>query len=217
MCGLRSGAAARKDAELVPLWVGKHDPALIALADVGVSSTEVEQATDLFVLLPVGWVEVEVEPVLDGLALGHVRECQRRWHWARVVLAFRHQRGANCDNSVVFVLHLVVKDRAPEPGETAGIGTVDRKLGELTGHVRTSQSSSGSAKGHTLIAVFDGEVSRAWCAFVEGLVGSQRVVGVAEQVDFHGEGVAVADGGAVEMMLLIIVNTLVRIMQSKFG
>jgi hypothetical protein len=48
-------------------------------------------------------------------------------------------------------------------------------------------------------------------------VGSQRVVGVAEQVDFHGEGVAVADGGAVEMMLLIIVNTLVRIMQSKFG
>jgi hypothetical protein len=33
--GLRSGAAARKDAELVPLWVGKTDPALIAgLADV---------------------------------------------------------------------------------------------------------------------------------------------------------------------------------------
>jgi hypothetical protein len=37
-CGFRSGAAVRKDAELVPLWVGKHDPALIALADVGVSS-----------------------------------------------------------------------------------------------------------------------------------------------------------------------------------
>jgi hypothetical protein len=39
VCGLRSGAAVRKDAELVPLWVGKYDPALIALADVGVSST----------------------------------------------------------------------------------------------------------------------------------------------------------------------------------
>src|SRR5439155_26599603 len=100
--------------------------------------------------LPVGWVDVEVEPVLDGLVLGHVRECQRGWHWAKVVLAFRHHRGANCDNSFVFILHLVVKDRAPEPGETVGIGTVDRKLGELTGHVRTSQSSSGSAKGHTL-------------------------------------------------------------------
>src|SRR6266498_4111009 len=100
-------------------------------------------------LLPVGWVDVEVEPVLDGLALGHAREGQRRRHWAKTVLAFRHHRGANCDNSVVFVLHLVVKDRAPEPGETVGIGTVDRKLGELTGHVRTSQSS-GSAKGHTL-------------------------------------------------------------------
>src|ERR1022692_704201 len=70
VCGLRSGAAAREDAELVPLWVGKYDPALIALADVGVPGTEVEQATDLFVLLPVGWVDVEVEPVLDGLALG---------------------------------------------------------------------------------------------------------------------------------------------------
>jgi hypothetical protein len=39
VCGLRSGAAARKDAELVPFRVGKYDPALIALADVGVSST----------------------------------------------------------------------------------------------------------------------------------------------------------------------------------
>jgi hypothetical protein len=53
VCGLRSGAAVRKDAELVPLWVGKYDPALIALADVGVPGTQVEQATDLFVLLPV--------------------------------------------------------------------------------------------------------------------------------------------------------------------
>jgi hypothetical protein len=25
VCGLRSGAAVRKDAELVPLWVGKYD------------------------------------------------------------------------------------------------------------------------------------------------------------------------------------------------
>jgi hypothetical protein len=37
--GQQSGAAVRKDAELVPLWVGKYDPAHIALADVGVSST----------------------------------------------------------------------------------------------------------------------------------------------------------------------------------
>jgi hypothetical protein len=34
--------------------------------------------------------------------------------------------------------------------------------------------------------VFDGEVSRAWCAFVEGLEASQSVAGVAEQVDFDG-------------------------------
>ena len=63
--------------------------------------------------------------------------------------------GANGDNSVVFTLHLVVKDRAPELGETVGIGTVDRKLGELTGHVRTphSQSTNGPAKGRTLTGV----------------------------------------------------------------
>jgi hypothetical protein len=93
------------------------------------------------------WSLFDVEPVLDGLALGHVRECQHRRDWAKLVLAFRHRGGANCDKSVVFFLHLIVKDRAPEPGETAGIGTVDRKLGELTGHVRTSQSGTGSAKG----------------------------------------------------------------------
>jgi hypothetical protein len=31
-----------------------------------------------------------------------------------------------------------------------------------------------------------------------GPLGSQSIVGVAEQVDFDGEGVAVADGGALE-------------------
>jgi hypothetical protein len=52
------------------------------------------------------------------------------------IVTFRHHRGANCDNSVVFVLHLAVKERTPEPGETVGIGTVDRKLGEPTGSQR---------------------------------------------------------------------------------
>jgi hypothetical protein len=60
--------------------------------------------------------------------------------------------------------------------------------------------------------VFDGEVSRAWCAFVEGLVGLQSIVGVAEQVDFDGEGVAVADGGAVEMFVLRFVRGSQRVL-----
>jgi len=55
--------------------------------------------------------------------------------------------------------------------------------------------------------VFDGQVSRAWCAFVEGLVGSQSIVGVAEQVDFDGEGVAVADGGAVRISTTLEIYT----------
>ena len=69
----RSGAAAREDAEFVPLRVGKYDPTLVALADVGVPSTEIEQATDLFILVSVGWIDVEVQPVLDGLGLGDAR------------------------------------------------------------------------------------------------------------------------------------------------
>jgi hypothetical protein len=38
-------------------------------------------------------------------------------------------------------MHLAVEDRAPESGESVGIGTVDRKLGEFTGHGWTSQSN----------------------------------------------------------------------------
>ena len=147
-CGFRSGEAAGQDAELVAFRVGERDPALGAgLADVGGPGTQAEQPADLLVLLPVGRVDVEVDPVLDDLALGHEREGQRRWHRAAAVLAIRHLRRADCDQPVLFVLHHVAKDRAPEPGQTAGVGAVDRKLGELTGHVRTSRSGSGSANG----------------------------------------------------------------------
>jgi hypothetical protein len=73
--GVRSGSAVPKDAELVSLWVGKYDPALIAsLADVGMSGTKVEQAADLFLLPPVDRADVDVEPVLGGLGLRHLQE-----------------------------------------------------------------------------------------------------------------------------------------------
>jgi hypothetical protein len=39
-------------------------------------------------------------------------------------------------------------------------------------------------------------------AVVEGLVGSDGVVDLAEAVDFDGEGVAVVDGSAVEVLVL---------------
>ena len=104
--------------ELIPLRVGEYDPARIALADVDAPSTQVEQATDLVVLLPVGRVRVEVNPVLDGLALGHGRECQhRRRKRAGAVPAFRNQPGSRDDDALFFVLRLVVEDRTPEPGE----------------------------------------------------------------------------------------------------
>lgn len=83
----RSGTAVPENAELIPFRVGKDDPAHIPLANVDVSSTQVEQPPDLVVLLPVAWADVEVDPVLDRLALGYARERQRRQNRARMVRA----------------------------------------------------------------------------------------------------------------------------------
>ena len=47
-----------------------------------------------------------------------------------------------------------------------------------------------------------GQVGVAWGAVVEGLVGPDGVVDPAEPVDFDGEGVAVLDGSAVEVLVL---------------
>ena len=47
-----------------------------------------------------------------------------------------------------------------------------------------------------------GQVGVAWGAVVEGLVGSDGVVDLAEPIDFDGEGVAVLDGSAVEVLVL---------------
>jgi hypothetical protein len=47
-----------------------------------------------------------------------------------------------------------------------------------------------------------GQVGVAWGVVVEGLVGSDGVVDLAEPVDFDGEGVAVLDGSAVEVLVL---------------
>jgi hypothetical protein len=47
-----------------------------------------------------------------------------------------------------------------------------------------------------------GQVGVAWGAVVEGLVGSDGVVDLAEPVDFDGEGVAALDGSAVEVLVL---------------
>jgi hypothetical protein len=47
-----------------------------------------------------------------------------------------------------------------------------------------------------------GQVGVAWGAVVEAWWGSDGVVDLAEPVDFDGEGVAVLDGSAVEVLVL---------------
>src|SRR5690606_41798245 len=68
-------------------------------------------------------------------------------HRAGAVPPLGERGGADHDDLVVLVLHLVVQDRAPEPGEALGVGAVDRELGELTGHVGASRSSGGAGQG----------------------------------------------------------------------
>jgi hypothetical protein len=70
------------------------------------------------------------------MTIAYTRECQHRWHRASMVPVFGHHRGANRDDPVVLASHLVAKDQAPEPGQVAGIGTVNRELGELVVHGR---------------------------------------------------------------------------------
>src|SRR5262245_18031413 len=74
---------AAQQAELVALRVGEHVPADLALADVGRRGAEIEQPAQLGVLLAVGGVEIQVQPVLGALRLGSLGEvdaerCRRR-------------------------------------------------------------------------------------------------------------------------------------------
>lgn len=94
-------------------------PALIArLADAGVPGTQVEQATDLFVLPPVGWVDVEMEPVLDGLAPGTLANVKTWWHRAKAVPGTEHQDRARPPGSAQSITSSARITRA---GRCAGI------------------------------------------------------------------------------------------------
>jgi len=57
-----------QDVELVTIWVGHDHPADVALADADLAAAERLQPGDFGRL--VGGAKIQVEPVLDGLALG---------------------------------------------------------------------------------------------------------------------------------------------------
>jgi hypothetical protein len=60
--------------ELVAIWVGHDYPADVALADADLPGAERLQPGDFGVL--VGGAQIQVEPVLDGLAFGDLEEYQ---------------------------------------------------------------------------------------------------------------------------------------------
>src|SRR3712207_2391909 len=71
--------AAAQEAELVALRVGQHVPALRAgLPDVRPGGPQVEQPSQLGVLVAVGGTDVDVQPHLARCRLGHRREHDRR-------------------------------------------------------------------------------------------------------------------------------------------
>src|SRR5690606_40873496 len=72
-----------------------------------------------------------------------------RWHRAGTFLTFVDPGRTDGDGIVVLVPDLVAQDIAPEPGETAGIGTVDHELGEFAGHVRISPQQRVGRTPHT--------------------------------------------------------------------
>ena len=77
--GRCSAQAGLQEAEFVAFGVGQDVPGLLAgLADVGRARPELQEAFEFGVLIPVGGVDVEVQPQLARLGLGSGAEDQSR-------------------------------------------------------------------------------------------------------------------------------------------
>src|SRR4051794_36532736 len=124
---------ALQQAELVALGVGQDVPALVAaLADVGPDGTERQQSFELGVLVPIGGVDVDVQPHLAGCRVGHRAEDEGRRG------ASEAGPGADLDRAVLLPAEdAVVEHGRPERGEGLGVAAVDDELGEAAGHGHT--------------------------------------------------------------------------------
>jgi hypothetical protein len=153
-CRIKDASASPPsvETELVALRIAHRDeaklhPPLVGLYPVGASRTESLQTVSLglegahpFVTLEArNHTDIEVEPVLDGLALGHaLEEDARMWtldgqdRRAGVPLLTRHAErfegripGVECAGRR---LHLIVEHLGPEGRQPSRIGAVERDL-----------------------------------------------------------------------------------------
>jgi len=132
-----------KDAELVPLGVGEHDPGLFSLADVDVAGTEGERSFHLRGLV-VG-AQVDVEAVLDRLGLRDGEEEQ--------VPSF----GPEVDPADAVALpgfEGLVEQRRPELTDTLRVGAVDGGAldAETHGGIKGERARATRARALVLVS-----------------------------------------------------------------
>jgi len=120
-----------QEAEFVAFRVGQDVPALGAgLADVGGPGAESKQSLQLGVLVPVGGVDVDVQPELPGPRVAAGAEDKGGLRAAEA-----HAGRSDLDASVVLPAEFdVAEDLAPERGELLGVSAVDDQLTDAGCH-----------------------------------------------------------------------------------
>jgi hypothetical protein len=117
-------AVRAEHAELVAFWIGKHDPGRFrALPHVDAPRAECDDSLDL--CITVVRVQIDVQPVLQGLVFGDGDEAK-----ARIAVLVRAH-----DHLVIGLIQdPLVENGGPETGNRSRIACVDDQLVETDGH-----------------------------------------------------------------------------------
>src|SRR5205085_8714314 len=128
----------QRDAELVPLGIAQHAPAVALLLEVSLRRAHRAQVLELSGgLLDALDLEIEVEPVLAGLLLRHRLERDPR----RPLVRAREDHVAVAEA----LLDLDAQHAAPELREPLGVPRVDRDEADLSQRARGHQAFISSS------------------------------------------------------------------------
>lgn len=104
--GLVLRCQGAQDVEIVVLGVSHDHPVPVwALAHVHLGGAETQQSGHLVLGAAIDRADVEVKPVLDGLALGHMDEHEGGWHLAGPDILDGRHPGADLDLALAPVDH----------------------------------------------------------------------------------------------------------------